>query len=206
MVPPSWEDLDVDAPRDEWHRQKPQFGEKICEWSDILNLQYWRPNDDGYGEPGGYDLSDMQRLRGLIMVQAAETEAVLGRVLLRLDPHSKPEKMMAGALLKRVWDKLPDSDKITWQSHVRQIRQAQKRRNRAVHDRPNVGYSWRDYATGGGEWVPVITLLGNDLCDEEDLRDDLALQQSSTVYAIELLHALACSNHDPSEDCPDWWE
>lgn len=37
----------------------------------ILNDVYWRPSEDGCGQPGGYDTSAMQRLRGTILVQAA---------------------------------------------------------------------------------------------------------------------------------------
>ncbi len=99
------------------------------------------------------------------MVQAAETEAVLGRILRKLDPQTSPGALTAGALLKKVWEKLSNTDKVTWQSHVRQIRKAQKRRNHAVHNSVDTGYTWADYATGGGEWVPVITTMGNESCD-----------------------------------------
>lgn len=206
-VPPTWDDLRDDSPPDDrWDLQSPQFGERVREWSDIVDDIYWRPSEDGRGEPGGYDASDMQRLRGLIMVQASETEAALGRILCKLDPQATPGKMMAGALLKRIWNNLSGSDKVTWQSHVRQIRKAQRRRNHAVHNRVNTGYTWADYATGGGEWVPVITTMGNESYDERELRHDLALQQSATVLAIEMLHGLSCSDHDPDDLCPDWWE
>jgi hypothetical protein len=205
-VPPTWDDLRDDSPLDDRDLQEPQFGEQVREWSDILNDVYWRPSEDGRGEPGGYDTSDMQRLRGLIMVQAAETEAVLGCILRKLDPQARPGTMMAGALLKKIWEELSNPNKVTWQSHVRQIRKAQKRRNHAVHNRVNTGYTWAEYATGDGEWVPVITTMGDESCDERELSHDLALQQSSTVLAIEMLHGLSCSNHDPADCCPDWWE
>ncbi|UQS23442.1 hypothetical protein L1857_11710 [Amycolatopsis thermalba] len=163
---PTWNDLRDDSPPvDWWDLQEPQFGEQVREWSDILNDVYWRPSEDGRGEPSGYDTSGMQRLRGLIMVQAAETEAVLGRILRKLDPQTSPGALTAGALLKKVWEKLSNTDKVTWQSHVRQIRKAQKRRNHAVHNSVDTGYTWADYATGGGEWVPVITTMGNESCD-----------------------------------------
>ncbi|TCO49676.1 hypothetical protein EV192_11442 [Actinocrispum wychmicini] len=206
-MPPAWDDLRDDTPRDDWNLQVPQFGEQVREWSDILDGVYWRSSEDGRGDPGGYDTSDMQRLRGLIMVQAAETEAVLGRILCKLDTQASPGKMMAGVLLKKIWEKLSDPNKITWQSHVCQIRKAQKRRNHVVHNRVDTGYGWVEYATGdGGEWIPFITTMGDELCDGRELSHDLALQQSSTVLAIEILHGLSCSNHDRADRCPDWWE
>ncbi|MFL6146104.1 MAG: hypothetical protein ACJ72I_01065 [Pseudonocardiaceae bacterium] len=186
-----------DGPRRGWRR----IG-TVCSTSPSTDAT----DPDGRGEPGGYDTSDMQRLRGLIMVQAAETEAVLGCILRKLDPQARPGTMMAGALLKKIWEELSNPNKVTWQSHVRQIRKAQKRRNHAVHNRVNTGYTWAEYATGDGEWVPVITTMGDESCDERELSHDLALQQSSTVLAIEMLHGLSCSNHDPADCCPDWWE
>ncbi|MET8759863.1 hypothetical protein [Lentzea sp. NPDC004782] len=205
-MPPEWDDLRDDSPRpDEWSLQAPEFGPRVREWPDILDDAYRRPDEDGRGEPRGYDTADMQQLRGLIMVQAAETEAVLGRILCVLDPQENPGRMMAGALLKKIWDKLCDRDKVAFQSHVRQIRKAQARRNHAVHNRVDTGYSWVNYAGGGGEWVPVITTMGVEACDEQELSHDLALQQTSTVVAIKMLHALSCSEHDPADECPRWW-
>lgn len=185
---------------------KPQFGERVREWSDIRDDIYSRPSEDERGEPRGYDTSGMQRLRGLIVVQAAETEAVLGRILRKVDPQAKPGKKMAGGLLKEIYEKLPGPDKIAWLSHVRQIVRAQWWRNLAVHHTVETGYTWADHATGGGEWVPVVTAMDGELCTERELRGDLALQQTSTVLAIEMLHGLSCTNHSPYEDCPDWWE
>jgi hypothetical protein len=46
------------------------------------------------------------------------------------------------------------------------------------------------YATGGGEWVPVITLMGGEVHDESDLRGDLASQQDATCEAVRILRAL----------------
>ncbi|MCO1575898.1 hypothetical protein M8C13_09025 [Crossiella sp. SN42] len=206
-APPEWDDLRDDSPPvGRWDLQKPQFGERVCEWSSILNDLYWRRDEDGRGEPRGYDTSAMQRLRGLIMVQAAETEAVLGRILCKLNPQATPEKMMAGTLMRKIWNELSDSDKVAWQSHMRQMLKAQNRRNHSVHNRVDTGYTWAEYATGGGEWMPVITTMGGEVYDERTLAHDLALQQSSTVLAIEMLHGLSCSDHDLADECPGWWE
>lgn len=59
--------------------------------------------------------------------------------------------------------------------------EAIERRNRLVHSTVEIGEVWREYADGsGGEWVHVITAMGEDDCDEHDLRSDLALQQQAT--------------------------
>ena len=70
------------------------------------------------------------------------------------------------------------------------IKQAIDCRNRAVHGAVEIGSVWRDYQTGGGEWVSVISLMGGEMYDEEDLLRDLALQQEATIAAVHLLYSL----------------
>ncbi|MEU9381300.1 hypothetical protein AB0D38_10005 [Streptomyces sp. NPDC048279] len=70
------------------------------------------------------------------------------------------------------------------------IEAAARRRNRVVHDSPMIGRVWREYATGGGQWVHVVTMLGDDECDSGSLVGDLALQQDATAAAVELLNCL----------------
>ncbi|WP_410648707.1 hypothetical protein [Amycolatopsis sp. cmx-4-54] len=213
------DDLEVDPP--EGHdqgRPEPRFGVYSVSWSDAKNQMYPLPDEDGRGQPDDSSADEMNRLRGLIMVQAAETEAVLGEVLLHLDPEAKPGKMMAGSLFNAVWDALLDSDRHYWEYELYWIRQAQKLRNRAVHHRPVVGFSWRDYSSGaGGEWVPVISFLGYEakkpgeksaipkIYNEQDLLGDLAEQQTAMAFAIEILHRLKCPGHDAEDGCPHAW-
>ena len=67
------------------------------------------------------------------------------------------------------------------------VEQAIKRRIRVVHDCAHIGSVWRDYATGGGEWVPVMSFLGTEEYGEHDLVDDLALQQDATGQAVHMI-------------------
>ena len=85
-----------------------------------------------------------------------------------------------------------------WSQALGVIEEAIKRRNRIVHDTVQVGYSWREYATGGGTHVAVISLLGNEDRDEVDLQNDLNLQRRATRDAIEVLHYLEHRKTDPA--------
>ncbi|OHX02520.1 hypothetical protein [Micromonospora sp. WMMB235] len=80
--------------------------------------------------------------------------------------------------------------------------EAIERRNRLVHSTAEIGEVWREYADGsGGEWVHVITAMGEDDCDEHDLRSDLALQQQATCEAVRLLYFLTFGQRlDPVPD------
>jgi hypothetical protein len=142
-------------------------------------------------EPSGHwDAAEMNRLRGVAIVQAAETEAVLGHILRTLDVSANRARP-AGPLLTVVMKQLDVQTLNRWSRQFEVIDAAIKRRNRIVHDTVQVGYSWREYATGdGGEHVPVISLLGAEDTDEWDLRNDLHLQQRATQAAIEVLHYL----------------
>lgn len=152
------------------------------------------PEPDDYGpeswqaEHNDAEAEEMNRLRGLVMVQAAETEAVLGRVLHCLDPAANPQRP-AGVLLKNI-ETLLGQGKDAWAPTLSVVSQAIQRRNRVVHDRAEVGSVWRDYATGGGEWVSVISFLGDEEYGEPELIEDLALQQDATEAAVRLLHAV----------------
>jgi hypothetical protein len=133
---------------------------------------------------------EINRLRGVAIVQAAETEAVLGEILSTLDASANLARP-AGPLLDAVRKQLDVQTLDRWSRQFEVIDAAIKRRNRIVHDTVRIGYSWCEYATGdGGEHVPVISLLGAEDTDECDLRNDLHLQQRATRSAIEVLHYL----------------
>ena len=133
--------------------------------------------------------ADMHRLRGLIMAQACETEAVLGAILRHFHAAANVERP-AGALLSEIRH-LPDSNKRhEWSDALDLIKQAIDCRNRAVHGSVEIGSVWRDYETGGGEWIAVISLMGGEMYDEEELLRDLALQQQATIAAARLLYSL----------------
>jgi hypothetical protein len=184
---------------------QPHLGVRAVTWTDIQATRYTRSGyEDGRGLSTDHDAFHMNTLRGLIMVQAAETEAVLGQILLNLDPEAKPETKMAKELLKAVWRKLPEPARSYWFYELHGIRLAQKKRNRAVHDRATIGSSWVDYATeDGGEWVPVISFLGNKEYSSGDLLSDLALQQNATVSSLDILHSLECVDCKAGTGCPD---
>ncbi|MGW2307916.1 hypothetical protein [Actinomadura luteofluorescens] len=165
----------------------------IVSWKTILQEQMERE-----GESRTYDYRDrppaqdhvaagMHRLRGLVMAQGTETESVLREIVKHLDPNLNIEKSTAGRLIKDIRRLLSDDDESFWEYELRLIEKAVDRRNHAVHSEVVIGSSWRDYATGGGEWVPVISLLGNEEYDEVDLRKDFALQRHATQAAVEIL-------------------
>jgi hypothetical protein len=143
------------------------------------------PEED---EPSGdQDAAEMNRLRGAGIVQAAETEAVLTRILALLDPSDDGSRP-AGPLLAGVRKRLDPHDADQYSRGLDMIAAAIKRRNRLVHDTVLIGYIWQDYATGDGEHVPVISLLGDANLSEADLREDLDLQQCATQHAVEIYH------------------
>jgi hypothetical protein len=164
-------------------------GEEFLSWREMWKRMYpmdgLSPEED---EPSGHaDATEMNRLRGIAIVQAAETEAVLAEILGILGA-SAGRAPTAGALLDAIEKQLDAQTLDRWSWELGVIDAAIKRRNRIVHDTVQVGYSWREFATGGGEHVPVISLLGSEDRDEVDLRNDLDLQRRATRYAIEVLH------------------
>ncbi|MEV0534703.1 hypothetical protein [Kitasatospora sp. NPDC050463] len=169
---------------------KPMFGDRVVSWGSIWDELHLDPDDYDYGMPppdGDYEAAEMHRLRGLVMAQAAETEAVLGMILKHVDPAAKLARP-AGALLHDVRNGL--GSQVGHVATLDLIKRAIERRNRVVHDTVHIEYSWRDYATGGGEWVSVISFLGDEEYSEANLLGDLALQQETLVAAVHLLTSL----------------
>jgi hypothetical protein len=170
-------------------RQQPQFDQQVVSASTIY---YQLCPPDSYRDeapPNDADTAEMNRLRGLVIVQASETEAVLGRILRHLSPSADTNRP-AGVLLHEVGLALANLPGISCTSTLDLIHKAIKRRNRAVHDTVAIGSAWAPFSESDGEWVPVISLLGSELCDEADLRTDLALQQEATVATVHLLIAI----------------
>ncbi|GAA4219473.1 hypothetical protein GCM10023075_03590 [Streptosporangium album] len=131
----------------------------------------------------------MHRLRGLIIAQAAEVEDVLGAILDHLDPSTVRRRRTAGQRLREIEARLSAGDRDAWADTLDLLDHAIKARNHAAHNTVDIGSVWRDYATGdGGEWVPVVSTMGDELYDKQDLQRDLALQQEVTVEAVRLLH------------------
>ncbi|WP_326557131.1 hypothetical protein [Micromonospora sp. NBC_01796] len=48
----------------------------------------------------------------------------------------------------------------------------------------------RQNGAGPGDWVPVISTMGDNAYDESDLRSDLTAQQDATTAAVIMLHSL----------------
>jgi hypothetical protein len=168
------------------HREPP-YGERVVSWRAVLDeLQ-----QDFSGPPEFEHLADeLYRLRGLVMAQCAETEAILGQVLDVLDHSAVRDNRTAGQLLNMVEQRLPADLQPRWAPALADIREAIRSRNRVVHADVSIGSSWAPYATGGGEYVPVISMMGADAYDGSDLLRDLVLQQESTVLAARLLLAV----------------
>ena len=68
--------------------ESPRYGMRAISWSTIQADRYSRHRPDiAYWD--GTEAAELNRLRGLVVVQAAETEAVLGMILSRLDPAAR---------------------------------------------------------------------------------------------------------------------
>ena len=176
------------VPDDPWMIERPRlaFGERAISWRTVWNELYpdpWEsPHDDALA-------ADMHRMRGLVMAQACETETVLGAILRHFNAAANVERP-AGVLLREIRH-MPDAyTHHGWSDALDLIKQAIDCRNRAVHGSVEIGSVWRDYQTGGGEWVSMISLMGGEMCDEEDLLRELALQQQATIAAVRLLYSL----------------
>jgi hypothetical protein len=154
------------------------------------------PEDDT--PSGDCDAAEINRLRGVSIVQAAETEATLAVILRYLDPsasHARP----AGILMAEIKKLLDPHVLDRWSLEISAIEEAIRRRNRLVHDTVRIGYSWLDYATGGGEHVPVISLLGEEDIDEFDLRNILEQQKEATQFAVQIFHFLTHGEGETEE-------
>lgn len=175
--------------------ESPRYGMRAISWSTIQADRYPRHRPDiAYWD--GTKAAELNRLRGLVVVQAAETEAVLGMILSRLDPAARTDQP-ARRLVHRIRQKIEGFCDTEWPPALDLIDAAAKRRNRVVHDSPTIGRVWRDYSTGGGEWVHVVTMLGDDDCDTGTLVRDLALQQDATAAAVEILNCLTVPAPSP---------
>lgn len=173
-------------------REGPEFGEHVVSWKTIdamidpdlddpREVKQWHHNDA--------EAAEMNRLRGLVVAQAAETETVLGVLLNQLGVPVKP-RTTTGGLLRQLRDKLGADDHHRWAEELALLDTATVRRNRVVHDRTDIGSVRCDYATGGGEWTTVISFLGEQEADEMSLAGELTLQQQATRCAVVLLHTL----------------
>lgn len=183
------------VPGDPWmvERPRPVFGERAISWRTVWNELVPDPEEAPHDDALA---ADMHRLRGLVMAQACETEAVLGAILRHFNMAANVERP-AGLLLREV-RQMPDAyTRHGWSDALNFIKQAIDCRNRAVHGSVEIGSVWRDYQAGGGVWVSVISLMGGEMYDEEDLLRDLALQQEATIAAVHLLYSLnQCGKED----------
>lgn len=144
--------------------------------------------------------AEMQRIKGLVIAQAAEVEVALEQIAKRLEPTPAVGYRTMGRLAKDIRRLLDAESAKIWSDQLHIIDQAVKNRNQVAHNPVRIGSSWRDYATGGGEWVAVVSTIGSELYDEYDLRKDLVLQQDATEAAVRILHS---TYMDPNDSCPD---
>jgi hypothetical protein len=185
---------------DEPERSAPKYGENVVSWISVWDRFYPSymegPHDDAQA-------AEMQRLKGLVVCQAAEVEAALGELIKHLAPNADIAKRTAGQLARGIRRLLGTEHVKGWKNELSLIDRAVESRNRAAHFPVRIGSSWAPYATGGGEWVPVTSLLGNELYDEMDLRQDLAIQQDATEAAVHILHSIQSDPADlRSDDLP----
>lgn len=179
---------------DEW--DKPRFGEAAVSWQTVWDCLYPDYTDAPHDDAAA---SEMHRLRGLVMAQCAETETVLGKIATHLDGSLSVERRTAGQLLQIIRRLLGEAGE-EWTADLRLIDDAVKRRNHAVHSPVTIGSDWMPYATGGGEWVPVISFMGEGCYDEADLRRDLALQHEATVAAVRIFYVLSVGVEEADRD------
>jgi len=180
----------------EHERQQPRFGERVVAWH-RLDGEYRSADDataeDPYDEGPDEERAEaeLNRLRGLVMAQAAEAEAVLGVMVRMLDPDAKVD-IAAGVLLNKLRKLLIPVDFLHeyHDADLDDIARAIKARNKAVHGTARVGYSWVDYQTGGGEWMQVISLVGDQDWGELALRWCLAMQPRAVFDAVYLMDQL----------------
>jgi hypothetical protein len=176
---------------DEEPSVEPKFGEKTVSWQTVLNQLYpefdefdlYPPHDDGAA-------SDMHHLRGLVATQCAETEAVLGKIALHFG-FLNIERRTAGQLLYEV-RRLLGQARQKWATELTIIDDAIKRRNHVIHSPVTIASD----RIGDGDWVPVLSFIGNDIYDERDLRRDLALQHEATIAAVHLFHSLSADGKE----------
>ncbi|TKK90423.1 hypothetical protein FDA94_05320 [Herbidospora galbida] len=176
---------------------EPFFGDRVVSWTNIWTDLY---PEDPYNPHDDHAAFTMQRLRGTVLAQAAELEDVMSAIIEHLDPQARSKRRTAGQALHAINSALTPADKDFWIYELEVIDRAIKSRNRIAHNRITIGSAWTDYATGGGEWTPVVSMIGNDLYDEGDLLVDLNLQQLATRDAVRLLHFLV---HRDSLDAED---
>jgi hypothetical protein len=167
-------------------RVDPPYGERVVSWRTVLQEL---ETDSGTEPEFEHIAGELYRLRGLVMAQCAETEAVLGQILGVLDPSAARDSRTAGQLLKLLKQRLPAGLRSRWAPALVDIGEAIRSRNRVVHADVTIGSSWVPYATGGGEYMPVVSMMGHHAYDGSDLLSDLVLQQKATVLAVRLLLA-----------------
>lgn len=167
---------------------EPQFGERMIAWPNIWSGLYPEDPCDPHDDHGAFT---MQRLRGLVLAQAAEVEDVLKAILSHLDQTSGRRRRTAGQILRSIEAGLDPDDRDFWIDELDLFDRAIKCRNHIAHNRVDIGSVWTDYATGGGEWTPVVSTIGGELYDEVDLLRDLNLQQLATRDAVRLFHYLS---------------
>ncbi|WP_139342383.1 MULTISPECIES: hypothetical protein [Protofrankia] len=178
---------------------EPKFGEKTVSWQTVWDHLYpeydefdlYAPHDDGAA-------SDMHRLRGLVATQCAETEAVLGKIALHFDKSLNVERRTAGQLLHEVRRLLGEA-KEKWATELTAIDGAIRRRNHVIHSPATIASD----RIGDGDWVPVLSFIGDDIYDEGNLRRDLALQHEAIIAAVRLFHSLSADSKEDVASGPE---
>ncbi|MFG1928817.1 hypothetical protein [Cryptosporangium sp. NPDC048952] len=174
--------------------EDPPYGVRTISWPAIHDLLYpLPPGEYDYGPPhGDEEAAEMQRLRGLVIIQHAETEAVLGQLYRLLEPSPPKRPLMAGALRIALTKLLTAEQLVQHAERLALIESATAVRNRAVHSTVQIHYA-RDHPLGGTGWMSVLSVMGDEETDESDLQGFLALQQRATTAAVEMYQEVSDS-------------
>lgn len=125
----------------------------------------------------------MNELRGLILGQSTQMENALLKLMDARGIEVRQPRT-AGNIVKAVHAHFEKQLNSALADDREVLDVAVLVRNRVAHDHIEIGSLWRDYGTGGGEWVPVISLLGAEEYDEKDMLEDLEILKAATRAAV----------------------
>ncbi|MFI1913902.1 hypothetical protein [Nocardia sp. NPDC020380] len=156
----------------------------------VHDVRSWRSvwNTNYSAEAGYPDSPELDRLRGLITAQAAETEQVLGLAVRILDATADLTRP-AESLLDQLRQLVPDSG-VALADDLTLIGKALARRSFAVHAAAAPIPDWPDYGGGAVLWQPVVSTVDDRLYTDDDLHRDFTIQVEATGAAVRILRIL----------------
>ncbi|MFJ6252766.1 MULTISPECIES: hypothetical protein [unclassified Streptomyces] len=162
------------------------YGERIVGLPEVAQELLGRPFDDVDGPPHEPGPTEYHALRGLIIAQCTEIEAATGMILTVLDPTVNLRKVFFKDRIDKIKALLAPPPGSSQDVDLKAIDEARLRRNHIVHAPVVTIFNYTPYLPGSGDWVPVLTVQGEDEVDLGTLWDDLALQQNAMRAAVRL--------------------